>query len=309
MSWARRASSIAVSAALGLTPELASASEAEARADSLFREGKALLERGEIAAACERLAQSQALDPGLGTLGLLALCHERQGKTASAWREYRAVAELARAQGQAERERVALTRARELEPKLAKLTVRVPRPVPNLVVELDGEAIEPGEALPVDAGSLVLRARAPGHRDHEQVVRVAAGPSEQSLTLPALEPNPPADQPERAPSFLERNPVALTALGVGVVGLAVGTVFGLTARSKNQESDAFCDASNRCDPRGIELRDAAIARATWSTVGFAVGVVGVATGTTLLVLERGPSGRNVRLELSDGLGAQLGGRF
>src|SRR5688572_10857098 len=80
----QRASALLVLALCVLAPR-AHADEGRAAAEALFREGRRLLGAGQVDAACEKLAQSQKLDPSGGTLMNLADCHERQGKTASAW--------------------------------------------------------------------------------------------------------------------------------------------------------------------------------------------------------------------------------
>ena len=56
-----------------------------AAAEWLFREGRALMKKGDFAPACAKLAESQRLDPAVGTLMNLAECEERIGRTASAW--------------------------------------------------------------------------------------------------------------------------------------------------------------------------------------------------------------------------------
>jgi hypothetical protein len=74
--------------------------------------------------------------------------------------------------------------------------------------------------------------------------------------------------------------------GVGVVGLGVGTYFGLRAKSLNDESNepGRCDEQNECDQIGGEKRDDADSAATASTIAFIAGGVLAATGVTLFIL-------------------------
>lgn len=166
-------------------------------AAALFREGRDLLARGEHAAACQRLADSFALEPSSGTLLNLALCHERQGKTASAWVEYRRAAELAHAQGRTDRAHVAAQRAAVLEPRVARVTVTTPKPIAGLVIAGTSGPLgtgTPGVPIPVDPGRMDLVISAPGHLPWKQAVTIAE--AEQSIVeVPVLAPEPSAPEP------------------------------------------------------------------------------------------------------------------
>jgi hypothetical protein len=89
---------------------------------------------------------------------------------------------------------------------------------------------------------------------------------------------------------------AYIALGVGVVGLGAGTIFGLSAKSKYEEANDITNDNQNCPPSGpCELpgplfdkreqlgKDGDSAK-TLSLVGFIAGGVGVATGVTLFIL-------------------------
>src|SRR5262249_26152099 len=78
------------------SPVLAQPSSADmALAKVLFEEGRKSMAEGKIDEACAKLGQSYAMDPALGTLLNLAVCHDKQGKSASAWAEFRTAADLA----------------------------------------------------------------------------------------------------------------------------------------------------------------------------------------------------------------------
>ncbi len=71
--------------------------------------------------------------------------------------------------------------------------------------------------------------------------------------------------------------------GMGVVGLAVGTIFGLQAKAKEEDSKSHCwpDDATRCSPRGVAIIGQARTSATVANVGFALGGVLLAGGAVL----------------------------
>jgi hypothetical protein len=72
---------------------------------------------------------------------------------------------------------------------------------------------------------------------------------------------------------------------VGVVGLGAGTVFGLMAKSKYDDSKERCRPTdeNLCDAQGVELREDARSLGNLSTVGFIVGGVALAGAGVLWI--------------------------
>ncbi len=284
--------------------------QSSATAETLFSEGKALMDRGDYAGACPKLAESQRIDPGGGTLLNLAICYEHQGKTATAWSAFKEALALARRDGRADREKIALEHATALEPTLSHLRLVVPDAarLPGLVVKIDGAVLGDaawGSALPVDPGSHRLEATAPGRKPWRTELAVRAEQSH-DVTLPLLGDAPVAPAATLAPAAGNavqpgapkadgvasgggQRVIGFVAIGVGAVGLAAGSYFGLAAISKRKDSDAECPAEG-CTPKGLELNDEAQKSATLSNVAFGIGVLAAGVGVYLVL--SAPSGPN-----------------
>jgi len=89
-------------------------------------------------------------------------------------------------------------------------------------------------------------------------------------------PSPPTDA---APGSSPLRWIGVGAIGAGVVGLTIGTIFGIKASAN--KSDAKCDANGACDPG--PLGDARSA-ATVSTIGFVSGGILAVGGILMTVL-------------------------
>src|SRR5262249_34857046 len=136
-------------------------------AAALFREGKSLMDKGEFPAACSKLEESQRLDPGGGTLLNLALCHEKQGRPATAWAEFIEALGIARRDHRQARIELAEEHIAKLEPILSKLTVIVPPESEDTTLEVTRDGASVGRAawgmpFPVDPGEHRVEATAAG---------------------------------------------------------------------------------------------------------------------------------------------------
>jgi hypothetical protein len=249
-------------------------------ADQLFRDGRAHLRAGHIAEACTSFQKSFELEPAYGTLLNLGDCSEKLGRTASAWRAFKRAAELGSAEERPDRIELPRARALALEPRLCRLRVVLQSDTP-LSVTLDGQALatrELGEARPVDPGTHVVGASAPGRRPSEVSVEVSRPGQTEVVTLGPLLADEALDA---APSrFSTRRVAGLAITGGGAAALAAGAYFGITAFSRWSDATAECGARG-CTPRGLALGDDARSAATWANITVGTGLVAVAAGLIL----------------------------
>jgi hypothetical protein len=289
---------------LATTNAHAQASSDKAAADALFKQARALMLEGKYADACPKFAESQRLDAGLGTMLRLADCYEKLGRTASAWSTFRAAADLA-GRTKDPREVVARRHAKELEPKLPSLVITLApnADVPNLEVQRDGERVAStalGSPSYVDPGTHVVFAHAPGKKPWTRQITATATSGATKVEIPVLDVDPatvtasPAPPPTTTtarstqaepppPASNTQRTIGLVVAGVGVGGVALGSFFGLSAKSSLDASnaDGHCRPDNHCDAVGKEHRDDFERNATLSTIFFIAGGVALAGGAVL----------------------------
>ncbi len=298
----------------GLTAALAGGGAARAEdkagAVALFREAGELIDAGQPARACPRYEESLRLYDSINTRYFLADCYERIGKMASAWAHFLEVAARVRASGDREKEARARQRAAAVQPKVSRLTVVVEgASTPGLEVKRGGTPIGPGQwgvPMPVDAGTHVIEASAPGKRTWTARVEVGPGGATSTLVVRPLEDGPASS--DAAGAGTGRRTLALVTGGAGIVTVGVATALGFAARSRFDESSAFCNG-DRCDRRGMDIRDSAVARANVATVVFGVGLAAIAGGGVLWLTATSPAkGASVGLTPTVG-GALVRGSF
>jgi hypothetical protein len=294
---------------------LAPPAETPSEPEALYRAGREALEAGRADEACGLLERSQMLEPTLPKAAFVAVCHERQGRTALAWREYMEIAESARRAGLPEREARARELAERLAPSLLRVRLLEPAPTPGRTVTIDGKAPPSAHAdgtIPLDAGAHRIAAEAPGYLPWALDFTLDAAHPTIEVSIPQLE-RPPAALPARqrarppppAAAPVDRTPLYAAAIAtgaLGVAGIVVGAVSGLAAFDLMEESDELCRQG--CDQAGADAADDARAASVLSTVAFVVGGLGVASSATLLVLaSRSPSNGTATLAVGIAPGA------
>lgn len=278
---------------------------AKAAAVSAFDEARRLIEKKQIPEACAKFGESQRLDPQLGTLLHWADCLERNGQTASAWARFRDASELAATRND-RRQSLAEDRAAKLEPGLSKLKIVVANENPkDLQITRDGELV--GRALwdsatPVDPGTYSVEAAAPGRKGWSRSVSIPSDGSTVTVSVPPLARDEASETSEGASqqtqevsstaapdgasesSWMSRHWPVVAAASVGLVGVGVGSVFGLRSKKLGDDAGAYCKGSECFDTRGVGLKADAIDAGNISTIAFAVGGAAFATAGVLWAL-------------------------
>jgi hypothetical protein len=298
------------------------ASRATAR--KLGYSGVEAYQAGDFSAASDKLERAYHVlrVPSVGLWSARALA--KLGKLVEASERYMEVQQLSGSTGNEEVQKGALT---DVATDLAVLTPRIPHvtvqvqgaAAAEVSVLVDGTPIAPdliGEARPVNPG----RHQIEGTRGSEHaVVDVTLGEGEQKPALlrfgVPVQASPPALIDDRTqlqsptPSKLgTQRTLALVAGGIGVVGVGIGTLFGLKSKSSHDEAAKYCAGAICTDPRGVTAGNDAHAAGNVSTIAMIVGAAGLAGGVVLWL--SAPKSTEPHAELGAGFGTlQFRGNF
>lgn len=280
-------------ALLATTASWAAPSAADvAVAQRTFDEARALFVAGNATEACVRFAQSQRLDPKLGTLLNLAICHEKIGRVASAWSEFHDARSIATAQGLKDRVQFADDHLAALAPRLAYVRVRMTAES-KPKVRLDGEVVDPAALdadIPVDPGAHLVEATWTDGKTWKASVRASTS-NKEVVTLPPWVPQAKTG-PSPAPPSHGRRTAGLVTMGASLAVAGAGAVFGFMALSARSDAEAQCAAS-RC-AEGRATNDTGLSYAWASNALLGVAGLALVTGGILTLSDLGGT-RNVSI--------------
>jgi hypothetical protein len=249
------------------------------------------MEAGRYAEAASKLEESYRLDPAAGTLLNMAVCHQKSGRIASAWGEYKTALSDARRMNRTDREQVALDGIAAVEPDLPFMTIVVPGParVAGLEVVRNGIVLNSAAwatELPVDPGNVVLLERAPGYVSKTKTVTIAVR-QHLTVTMEKLDLAPVvAPAGASSPGWTTKRSVGAALFLAGMVGVGVGTYFGITALDKKNTSDSLCpvmDGERRCTQAGADAMSTVRTDAWVSDIAIGVGAAAALAGVYLFI--------------------------
>jgi hypothetical protein len=286
-----------------------------AAARTLAVDGLKLAQAGKCDEAIPKLDRAEKLHHSAIVLSRLGECEVSQGKLVEGTEMLRKVLREALPPNPSP----ALSKAYEhaqttldsAKPKIAGLTISVSAPQgTELHLTVDGQAVAStllDSELPADPGDHVVEANAPGFLKASARVTLSTADKKTVTLKLEVDPNAPApaaasasddskvgaaapaaqsDAGPRAttsappvPAQAPSHAAAYVSWGVGVVGVGVGTAFGLITL-KDKHGLTGC-SSNVCPVSSRDSVDTAKRSGNISTIAFGVGGAGLLLGTVL----------------------------
>jgi hypothetical protein len=226
-------------------------------------------------------------------------CLEQLGKVVEAYKVFELIAKEITEHPEDKYEptrEAAMVQVGLLNVRVSKVVISLTDMPPDVTVTLDGIRIqerELGSPVVVTPGSHHVEAVANGVAPARRDVNLDGGEMKTVILSlkkledgrPAVAPAPaqPDAKPADAGSGGSMRTIGYVAGGVGIVGLGVFAVTGLMAKSTFDKLEGECKGG--CSDAGhLEDIDHGKSLQTMANVGLVLGVVGVGTGVTLILL-------------------------
>jgi len=253
------------------------------RAEELFKEARAAVEKNDYATACPKFEQSLALVRRAGTLFNLAQCEEHEGRLVSAMRYYKeGIVVLDPGDS---RLAPSKKRLKALEPRIPYLTIKPKADLPkDSRVLIDGKQVEAlGVPVPIDPGKRTISVQAP-KRTEEKVVIEVAEKEEVEISVGA---GKVIVEPTRAVADVlgPRRIAGIAALGVGGLGFIGAAITGGLVVSANSRVEAGCPQARCNTAAGYEAAELGKTMLVVNAIAWGVGIVGAGTGAVLFFLD------------------------
>jgi len=252
--------------------------------------------KGDFTTAEKRLTAALAYSNGRGIRYQLAVCHEKLGHVARAWKLYAEVAESARTAGEVDRERVARIHAADLSGRVPRVRV-----ISNdaAAVTIDGERVTTDAPIAIDPGAHAIHAEQAGRRPWDSSIDAHEGET-LDVRVPTLEPSevvehissppaitiPPPPPPHVVTIPPRASPVRTAGMIVSVTGvatLAVGAGFVIASAATYASSSSLCDAQSHCTPLGTKIRSSALTYGDVATSLIVGGSIVLAAGVVMWI--------------------------
>jgi tetratricopeptide (TPR) repeat protein len=272
------------------------------------------MKQKKFAQACDKLRESQNLDPGGGTLLNLGICYRYEGRTATAYTVLTQALALAREHARADRVATAERHLGELTNILSRLTIHLADGVDAAQIEIRvDDAVFARETLDqafaIDPGVHEVQASQKGSITWSTRITVAPVADDRFVEIPVLEPEaPPPIQPEAKPAPLVVPPpppleprprpellpkpsepthntrwLGYSLGGLGVAALGVGSYFGIRALVLRARSDKHFDGRYCTVQTCVDDWNSAKTASGVSNVAFVVGAVSLGAGGYFLL--------------------------
>ena len=187
----------------------------------------------------------------------------------------------------------------ELARRIPTIEVEVSGPEPEtpVTVIVDGSALTGAPAMQprrVDPGERVVVVEAPGFRPETRELELAEQQHEVIQVTLEVDPNAKLAPPDPSPggtegvgnedSGLPLTVATWVGFGVGGAGLLLGGITGGVVLSRTSDLEGRCGGTS-CPASEQDAHDTTKTLANVSNAGFVLGAVGIAVGTTALILD------------------------